>query len=131
MVYVLLTVLLCWFLYAYNKKKELHKQLRRDKEIMLRENLNLEKMKQEQKREKEVMRKRLLMLFVQELRTPLSLVFAPLKDLHSKFKGQNPSLQVAYRNALRMLDACDQLSAIYGPEGLAAKLEVASYPVER
>ncbi len=131
MVYVLLTVLLCWFLYAYNKKKELHKQLRRDKEIMLRENLNLEKMKQEQKREKEVMRKRLLMLFVQELRTPLSLVFAPLKDLHSKFKGQNPSLQVAYRNALRMLDACDQLSAIYGPEGLAAKLEVASYPVEK
>lgn len=79
MVYVLLTVLLCWFLYAYNKKKELHKQLRRDKEIMLRENLNLEKMKQEQKREKEVMRKRLLMLFVQELRTPLSLVFAPFE----------------------------------------------------
>ncbi|WP_195354896.1 hybrid sensor histidine kinase/response regulator transcription factor [Bacteroides ovatus] len=129
--YVLLTVLLCWFLYAYNKKKEQHKQLRRDKEMMLRENLNLERMKQEQKREKEVMRKRLLMLFVQDLRTPLSLIFAPLKDLHSKFKGQNPSLQVAYRNALRMLDACDQLSAIYGPEGLAVKLEVASYPVEK
>lgn len=72
--YVLLTVLLCWFLYAYNKKKEQHKQLRRDKEMMLRENLNLERMKQEQKREKEVMRKRLLMLFVQDLRTPLSLI---------------------------------------------------------
>lgn len=129
--YILLAILLCWFLYAYNKKKELHKQLRRDREIILRENLNLEKMKQEQKREKEVMRKRLLMLFVQDLRTPLSLIFAPLKDLHSKAKGQDPSLQVAYRNALRMLDACDQLSAIYGSEGMAVKLEVALYPVEK
>lgn len=129
--YILLVILLCWFLYAYNKKKELHKQLRRDREIILRENLNLEKMKQEQKREKEVMRKRLLMLFVQDLRTPLSLIFAPLKDLHSKAKGQDPSLQVAYRNALRMLDACDQLSAIYGSQELVVKLEVALYPVEK
>lgn len=129
--YVLLVVLLCWFLYSYHKKRELHKQLHRDREVILQENLNLEKIRQEQKREKEVMRKRLLMLFVQDLRTPLSLIFAPLKDLHAKSKGQDPSLQVAYRNAIRMLDACDQLSAIYGPEGLAVKLELASYPVEK
>lgn len=132
MAYAVLTILLCWFIYSYIKKKELHKQLRRDREIILRENLNLERMKQEQKREKEEMRRRLLMLFVQDLRTPLLLVFAPLKDLQSKLKGQDSSLQVAYRNALRMLDACDQLTAIYGrPEGMAVKLEIASYPVEK
>ena len=55
-----------------------------------------------------------------------------MKDLQSKLKGQDSSLQVAYRNALRMLDACDQLTAIYGrPEGMAVKLEIASYPVEK
>ena len=74
MAYAVLTILLCWFIYSYIKKKELHKQLRRDREIILRENLNLERMKQEQKREKEEMRRRLLMLFVQDLRTPLLLV---------------------------------------------------------
>lgn len=129
--YASMTVLFCWLLYSYVKKKEQHKQLQHDREIMLRENLSLEKMKREQKQEKETMKKRLLMLFVQNLRTPLSLIFAPLKELQSKSKGQDPSLQTAYRNALRMLDACDQLLVIYGPNGGDMQLRIASYPVEK
>ena len=39
-------------------------------ELVLKENLSLEKMKQTQKKEIEALRNGLLMLFVQELRTP-------------------------------------------------------------
>lgn len=61
------------------------------------------------------MRNRLLMLFVQELRTPLSLIIAPLKELQKDdAQTSQLSLQVAYRNSLRMVDACDQLLAVYG-----------------
>lgn len=129
--YISLTTLLCWLLYSYARKKEQHKRLRHDQEIIIRENLSLEKMKRKQEQEKEAMKKRIFILFVQNLRTPLSLIFAPLKDLQSKSQGQDPSLQAAYRNALRILDACDQLLVIYGPNEEVVKLKIASYPAEK
>ena len=87
---------------------------------------DLEKLKQEQKKEIEAMRNRLLMLFVQELRTPLSLIIAPLKELQKDDSQTSQlSLQVAYRNSLRMVDACDQLLAVYGQGNMESKLEVA------
>ena len=54
-------------------------------------------------------------VFVQELRTPLSLIIAPLKELQKDdAQTSQLSLQVAYRNSLRMVDACDQLLAVPG-----------------
>ena len=101
---------LSYFFYSYFRKKDQRKQIHRDREMILKENLNLEKLKQEQKKEIEAMRNRLLMLFVQELRTPLSLIIAPLKELQKDDSQTSQlSLQVAYRNSLRMVDACDQL----------------------
>ena len=97
------------------------------REMELKETLNLAKMKQEQKQEIEAMRNQLLTLFVQELRTPLSLIIAPLKemsqenDLSAKLLSK---VRVAYRNSLGMLDACNQLLAIYTQRPLAEKLEV-------
>ncbi|WP_294479809.1 response regulator [uncultured Bacteroides sp.] len=130
--YGLVLVVLIFLTYSYMKKRDIRKQLHRNREMLLKENLNIEKMKQEQKQEIDAMRNRLLALFVQELRTPLSLIMAPLKDLlKEKSQAQNLSLQVAYRNALRMVDACDQLKAIYGQGSLVAKLRVAPYPVEK
>ena len=100
--------------------------------MILKENLNLEKLKQEQKKEIEAMRNRLLMLFVQELRTPLSLIIAPLKELQKDDSQTSQlSLQVAYRNSLRMVDACDQLLAVYGQGNMESKLEVAPYSVDK
>ena len=78
--YVLLFVAFSCFFYIYFKKKEQRKQMHRDRELVLKENLSLEKMKQTQKKEIEALRNGLLMLFVQELRTPLSLIIAPLKE---------------------------------------------------
>lgn len=130
--YVLLLVAFSCFFYIYFKKKEQRKQMHRDRELVLKENLSLEKMKQTQKKEIEALRNGLLMLFVQELRTPLSLIIAPLKELQKdNSQISNLSLQVAYRNSLRMVDACDQLLAIYRQGNPETKLEVAPYSVEK
>ena len=130
--YVLLLGGLSYFFYSYFKKKDQRKQIHRDREMILKENLNLEKLKQEQKKEIEAMRNRLLMLFVQELRTPLSLIIAPLKELQKDdAQTSQLSLQVAYRNSLRMVDACDQLLAVYGQGNMESKLEVAPYSVDK
>ena len=130
--YVLLLGGLSYFFYSYFKKKDQRKQIHRDREMILKENLTLEKLKQEQKKEIEAMRNRLLMLFVQELRTPLSLIIAPLKELQKDDSQTSQlSLQVAYRNSLRMVDACDQLLAVYGQGNMESKLEVAPYSVDK
>lgn len=130
--YGLLVIVFSYIFYRYLEKEDIQRQLHRDREMLLREHLTVEKMKQEQKQEIEAMRDRLLMLFVQELRTPLSLIIAPLKDLwKDKTLVSNLSFQVAYRNSLRMLDACDQLLAISGQGNLDVNLEIAPYPVEK
>lgn len=130
--YVLLLGGLSYFFYSYFRKKDQRKQIHRDREMILKENLNLEKLKQEQKKEIEAMRNRLLMLFVQELRTPLSLIIAPLKELQKDDSQTSQlSLQAAYRNSLRMVDACDQLLAVYGQGNMESKLEVAPYSVDK
>ena len=122
--YVLLLGGLSYFFYSYFRKKDQRKQIHRDREMILKENLNLEKLKQEQKKEIEAMRNRLLMLFVQELRT--------LKELQKDDSQTSQlSLQVAYRNSLRMVDACDQLLAVYGQGNMESKLEVAPYSVDK
>ena len=107
--------------------------MHRDREMVLKENLSLEKMKQNQKKEIEALRNRLLMLFVQELRTPLSLIIAPLKELQKdNSQVSNLSLQVAYRNSLRMVDACPINYWLYTDRGSPeTKLEVAPYSVEK
>lgn len=131
-IYGLLVVGLSYFFYSYFRKRDHRKQIHRDREMILKENLNMEKLRQEQKKEIEAMRNRLLMLFVQELRTPLSLIIAPLKDLQKDdFQIPKLSLQMAYRNSLRMVDACDQLMAVYGQGNLDAKLEVAPYSIDK
>lgn len=131
-IYGLLLLGLSYFFYGYFRKRDQRKQMHRDREMILKENLNMEKLKREQKKEIEAMRNRLLMLFVQELRTPLSLIIAPLKDLQKdNFQISKFSLQVAYRNSLRMVDACDQLMSVYGQGDLEEKLKVAPYSVDK
>lgn len=132
--YGLLVIILGYVLYRYFKRKNIRKQMYRDREMLLKESLHIEKIKQGQKKEIETLRNRLLMLFVQKLRTPLSLVIGPLKDMFED-RALMPSFatrgQVAYRNSLRMLDACNQLLAIYGHGDLDKKLQVAPYLVEK
>lgn len=130
--YALILIVLFYVIYYYSQKREVRKQVQRDREMLVRENLNIEKIKREQQQEIETMRSRLLMLFVQELRTPLSLIIAPLKDLQKdKANASNPSFQMVYRNAFWMLNACDQLLSLHEQGNLVTRLEVAPYEVEK
>lgn len=128
---ILASVILVYF---YLEQKAKRRDMHKAREVELREKLNVSKLKQEQKQEFDLMRNQLLTKFTEELRTPLSLIIAPLKEM-SKIKnlpaGIVPKLQVAYRNSLGMLDACNQLLGIYTQGSLAEKLKVAPYTVER
>lgn len=125
--YMALFLGILFIVYYYMERKGKKREMHKAREMELKETLNLAKMKQEQKQEIEAMRNQLLTLFVQELRTPLSLIIAPLKemsqenDLSARILSK---VRVAYRNSLGMLDACNQLLAIYTQRPLAEKLEV-------
>lgn len=133
-IYGLLIVALAYLIFHRLKVRDIRRQVLRDREMILKENLNLEKMKHEQKQEIDAMRNRLLTLFVQELRTPLSLIIAPLKDLLDE-QALVPHFasraQMAYRSSLRMLDVCNQLLTIYEQGNLNEKLEIAPYQIEK
>lgn len=133
-IYGLLVAALVYFIFRRFRIRDIRRQMHRDREMILKENLNLEKMKHEQNLEIDAMRNKLLTLFVQELRTPLSLIIAPLKDLleeQSLIPHFASRAQMAYRNSLRMLDVCNQLLAIYEQGNLNKKLEVAPYQIEK
>lgn len=134
LLYVLLFIALGYFCFRYFKKKNIRRQMQRDREMILREKLNMKEMKYEQKQEVDAMRNRLLALFVRELKTPLSLIIAPLKDLlkeQSLASHVTSRAQMAYRNSIRMLDVCNQLLVVYSQDNLGEKLEVAPYQLEQ
>ena len=123
---ILLGGMLFMVYYCVEHKGRKNKRYR-TRELELKETLNRTKMKQEQKQEIETMRNQLLTIFVQELRTPLSLIIAPLKEMSQEDGlpvGILSKVRVAYRNSLGMLDACNQLLAIYTQRPLAEKLRV-------
>lgn len=126
--YLVLFLGIIAIIYYWIDRKGKRREMRRAREMQMKETINLAKMKQEQKQEIEVMRNQLLTMFVQELRTPLSLIIAPLKEMSQESQlptGILSKVRVAYRNSLGMLDACNQLLSIYTQRPLAEKLKVA------
>lgn len=116
------------------KTKKERRYTRKAREMELKETLNLTKMKQEQEREMDAMRNRLLTKFMEELRTPLSLIIAPLKEMSQEQNlptGLLSKLRVAYRSSLGMLDACNQLLDIYTQGSLADRLVVSPCAINR
>lgn len=91
-------------------------------------------MKEKKEQEMELIRNQLLTLFVQELRTPLSLIIAPLKEMLVE-SGLPPALlskiRVAYRSSVSMLDSCSQLLSIYTQEVPKEKMTVTPYNAEK
>lgn len=129
--YALLVGLLAFLMYKLKMKRNVKRRFHADRETFLKEKLNTERMKREQKQEIDVVRNQMLILFVQEMRTPLSLIIGPLKDLISENSSFETRGRVAYRNALRILDACDQLIGLYGGDSMEGKLKVAPYAAEK
>lgn len=132
--YVLAICGVVWIIINNMKSKKARQHTHKTREMELKETLNLTKMKQEQEREMDAMRNRLLTKFMEELRTPLSLIIAPLKEMSQEQNlpaGLLSKLRVAYRSSLGMLDACNQLLDIYIQGSLADRLVVAPCTVDR
>lgn len=130
--YLLIALGMIYSVYSYLGHRGRKLEVRRDREIELWEKLNLAKMKQAQKQEIDTMRNQLLTRFMRELRTPLSLIIAPLKEMSQERAlpvGVLSNLGVAYRNSLGMLDSCNQLLAIYTQGFLTDSLKVAPYTI--
>lgn len=132
-IYLLIFIGIILGVYYYTDYKTRRRAVQKLRIVKLKEKLSIEQMKHEQNEEIEYIRDKWLELFVQELRTPLSLIITPLKELA---KDQLPTkalsqVQLAYRNSMGLLDICNRLSTIYSEKPLNKKLEVASYPVER
>lgn len=70
--------------------------------------------------------------FMQELRTPLSLIISPLREVMQEkelSKGLSTKILVAYRNSIGMLNSCDQLLGVYTYLPNPDKVELASYNI--
>lgn len=115
-------------------RREKSRDIQRLWEARLKNKLNLDKMELDKRQEIESIRNQLLTTVVQELRTPLSLIIAPLKEM-SQEDSLPPRLlskvQMAYRNAVRMLDSCNQLFDIYTQGTLTDKLKVAPFDADK
>lgn len=132
--YLSLLIGMIYAIYCYVEHRGRRREMHKAREMELKEKLNFTKMKQEQEQEIGAMRNQLLTKFMEELRTPLSLIIAPLKEVALEPNlpaGILSKLRVAYRNSLGMLDACNQLLAIYTQGSLSDKLKVAPYSIER
>lgn len=118
-----------YYLYSRTRKHREHKN-----RVMQKESFDRYKIKQCQKQEIDTIYKQLFTMIVQQLRTPLSLIIAPLKEL-SKETALPPLLHskvsLAYRNSLGLLDASNQLLSIYTHTPLTEKPEVSRCPVDQ
>lgn len=77
------------------------------------------------------MRDQIRYMLAQELRTPLSLITAPLKEMITNTAFPESFLQkakMAYRNSISLQDICNQLLNIHQQESYSPKLNVAPYP---
>lgn len=92
------------------------------------------KLQQQQTHELDELRGVVFVRLMQEMRTPLSMIISPLRELLQEkelSKGLSTKVLVAYRNSMGMKNACDQLSNIYGFTPSKSHVEVASYPIVR
>lgn len=128
--YVLFLALLTMLIWFYVNHKALKHKLYKAKEVRLKEKLEEQTEIRKEEEKSHQMRDQIRYMLAQELRTPLSLVTAPLKEMID-----NPALpesllqktKVAYRNSISLQDICNQLLNIHQQESYGSKLSVAPY----
>lgn len=129
--YVLAMITISLLIWMYINRKALRHQARKAKEVKLKEKLEqaTEIRKEEEKNHQ--LRDQIRYMLAQELRTPLSLITAPLKEMIDNTAFPESFLQkakVAYRNSISLQDICNQLLNIHQQENYSQKLNVAPYP---
>lgn len=125
-VFILITILI----WTYMSRKSFKRKLYRNKAQLLKDKLEEETEIRKEGEKNQQMRDQIRYMLAQELRTPLSLVTAPLKEMVTSPSFPQMFIQkakVAYRNSISMQDVCNQLLNIHEQEAYDAHLNVAPY----
>lgn len=88
--------------------------------------------KTEQKPEKDEIHHAVLIRFMKELRTPLSIIVTPLREVLQEknlSKGLSTRMLIAYRNSIGMMNACEQLLNVYDYKPSEGEVKLAPYSI--
>ena len=129
--YILAIIMISLLIWMYLNHKSLKRQVYKAKEVKLKEKLEEETEIRKEEEKNHQLRDQIRYMLAQELRTPLSLVTAPLKEMIDNTAFPEQFLQkakMAYRNSISLQDICNQLLNIHQQENYSPKLNVAPYP---
>ena len=129
--YILTIIIISLFTWMYFNRKLQKRQVYKAKEVKLKEKLEEETEIRKEEEKNHQLRDQIRYMLAQELRTPLSLITAPLKEMITNTAFPESFLQkakMAYRNSISLQDICNQLLNIHQQESYSPKLNVAPYP---
>ena len=129
--YILAIIIISLFTWMYFNRKLQKRQVYKAKEVKLKEKLEEETEIRKEEEKNHQLRDQIRYMLAQELRTPLSLITAPLKEMITNTAFPESFLQkakMAYRNSISLQDICNQLLNIHQQESYSPKLNVAPYP---
>ena len=132
--YILIIIISIFLTWLYLNRKALKRQLYKEKEVQMKERLEEATEIRAEEKKNQQMRDQIRYMLARELRTPLSLVTAPLKEMIDNSALPESFLQkvkVAYRNSICMQDICNQLLNIHQEENYGPTLNVAPYAASR
>ena len=129
--YILAIIIISLLTWMYFNRKLQKRQAYKAKEVKLKEKLEEETEIRKEEEKNHQLRDQIRYMLAQELRTPLSLITAPLKEMITNTAFPESFLQkakMAYRNSISLQDICNQLLNIHQQESYSPKLNVAPYP---
>ena len=129
--YILAIIIISLLTWMYFNRKLQKRQVYKAKEVKLKEKLEEETEIRKEEEKNHQLRDQIRYMLAQELRTPLSLITAPLKEMITNTAFPESFLQkakMAYRNSISLQDICNQLLNIHQQESNSPKLNVAPYP---
>ena len=130
LVYCVLVITFSGLTWSYFKAKGERKLFYKKKETMLKSSLSEEIKNRKEENTIYKLRNQARYGVVSELRTPLSLVIAPLKDIladSNLTQTLSPKAKLAYRNAVSMQNICNMMLDIYERENEQSNLNVGPY----
>lgn len=130
--YILTGGVLSFAIWYYLNLKKNRRHFYLEKEQKLKQKLEEEKQKREEEQKINMARDQVRLMLAKELRTPLSLIIAPLKEMKEQQNLPSALLQkaeIAYRSSVSIQDVCNQLFGIYQHRNNDYQLNVASYSI--
>ena len=128
--YVIAGVTFGLLLRSYFKGRAIRREYRKQKEELMKKSLSEEMKLRKEEKEINRLKSHARYAVISELRTPLSMVLAPLKDIMADATlapALSPKAKVAYRNVISMQNICGMMEDIYKQESEEKNLNVGAY----